>query len=177
MHDISGIIVTGECKDIIRRDGKIIDVIKSHNIVVNSSLNLIAGVVGNQISNELYWAVGSGSKDWDDTPIDPVATETKLTSEIGRKLINPTTNIEFYDNVNKSTTTPTNRLHFSILFEEDECNGVWREFGIFGGDASVAIDSGIMIDKKHHGVVTKDTNTTIERHLIITFKYSTSVNS
>lgn len=173
MRDNIGLVVTGECKDIVKVDGKVVDTIVSHNVVVNSSLNLIAGLVGNLIDNNLYWAIGSGNESWDDTPVDPQKTEVRLTNEIGRKRLTDA-NIEFYDGVNKPSNTPTNRLHISTLFEEDECNGEWREFGIFGGDATAVVGSGILIDKKHHGVVTKDTNTTIERHLIITFKFGKS---
>lgn len=173
MRDNIGLVVTGECKDIVKVDGKVVDTIVGHNVVVNSSLNLIAGLVGNLIDNNLYWAIGSGNESWDDTPVDPQKTEVRLTNEIGRKRLTDA-NIEFYDGVNRPSNTPTNRLHISTLFEEDECNGEWREFGIFGGDATAVVGSGILIDKKHHGVVTKDANTTIERHLIITFKFGKS---
>lgn len=174
-NELTNLIITGDWKDIIRKDGRIVDTIDGHNIVVNSALNLMAALIGNKIQNNLYWAIGSGNADWDNTPVDPMLTDTQLENEIGRKLL-VDSNIEFYDNVNKVSQTPTNRIHIMTMFEEQECNGDWREFGIFGGDANVTINSGIMIDHKHHGIITKDSNTTIERHLILTFRLGKQID-
>ena len=60
-------------------------------------------------------------------------------------------------------TTPSNILQVKRVFGEDECNGTWREFGIFGGNATSAANSGIMINKRHHGVITKTSDMTVER--------------
>ena len=103
----------------------------------------------------------------DTTQVDPTASETKLTSEIGRKSIST---IEFYDSNNGVSATPTNKIHIAVTFSENECNGTWREFGLFGGDtASSTADSGIMIDKKHHNIITKTQDIVIERHIVLTF--------
>ena len=162
--------VDGMYYDVIRRNGKTEITPCSHNLVVTSIIKLISSLLGNKMSNGIgYWAVGSGNDSWDTNPVDPQLSETLLTNEIGRKAIT-ISNIEFYDNDNNPSVTPTNRLHISITFNEDECNGKWREFGLFGGDgASVTINSGIMIDKKHHNIITKTSDTTIERHIVLTF--------
>ena len=58
---------------------------------------------------------------------------------------------------------PSNILQIRRVFTEIECNGVWREFGIFGGNATETANSGIMINKRHHGVITKTNEMKVER--------------
>ena len=171
MNDNRNLAVSGVYRDIIRNvnTGDVFATPWQHNLVVTSALNLITSLFGGKTSNGLkYWAVGSGADSWDETSIDPQLSETTLTNEIGRKLIS-TDDIEFYDSNNKPSVKPTNRLHISLTFNEDECNGKWREFGLFGGDASAVMNTGIMVDKKHHSIITKTNETTIERHIILTF--------
>lgn len=162
--------VDGVFHDIItnKRTGEVKVSKWEHNLVVNSAINLITALLANKNAKGIkYWAVGSGTNLWDTTPIDPIASETKLTSEIGRKSIST---IEFYDSNNGVSATPTNKIHIAVTFNENECNGVWREFGLFGGDTvSNTTDSGIMIDKKHHSIITKTQDIIIERHIVLTF--------
>lgn len=169
--------ITGDYRDIITHaDGTITKTPWQHNLVVSSITKLIAALIsGNMTSGTLYWAIGSGDPAWDDAEgtengvPEPELTETRLTSEIGRKVLQ-STNVEFYSVDNEPTEDVTNKLHISVRFNEDECNGDWREFGLFGGDdATVMMNTGIMLDKKHHGIITKTSDTTIERHLILTF--------
>lgn len=166
----AGLKVDGLFRDIIinKRTGEVKASKWEHNIVVNSAINLITALLaGKNTKGIKYWAVGSGANSWDTKPVDPTASETKLTSEIGRKSIST---IEFYNSNNGISTTPTNKIHIAVTFNENECNGAWREFGLFGGDtASSTADSGIMIDKKHHSIITKTQDIVIERHIILTF--------
>ena len=162
--------IDGMYYDIIKRNGKIEITPCRHNLVVTSVTKLISALLGGKISSGIkYWAVGSGDDSWDTNPADPQLSEVRLTNEIGRKVITAD-DIEFYDSNNNPSPTPTNRLHIHATFGEDECNGKWREFGLFGGDdASVVVNSGIMVDKKHHDVITKTSDTIIERHIVLTF--------
>lgn len=167
--------VTGEWKDVIRHsDGTIEETSWSHNLVVKSITTLIASLIGGQgVLGDIYWAVGSGDPDWDTNPVDPTLEETQLTNEIGRKRIFTNTNVEFYDETNNHSDDPTNKLHITTIFEEQDCNGDWREFGLFAGESvSIMMNTGTMIDKKHHGVIAKTVDTTVERHLILTFNIS-----
>lgn len=166
----AGLKVDGMFRDIItnKKTGEVKVSKWEHNLVVNSAINLITALLAGKNTKGIgYWAVGSGANSWNTAPVDPTASETKLTSEIGRKSIST---IEFYNSNNYVSETPTNKIHIAVTFSENECNGTWREFGLFGGDtASSTADSGIMIDKKHHSVITKTQDIVIERHIVLTF--------
>lgn len=177
--DFAGLKVDGQFKDIIKRNGRVVEETPwNHNIVVTSVTTLIAALIAGKLpTHKLYWAVGSGSEDWDtetDIPA-PTPNETSLVNEIGRKLIE-FDSVEFYDAANKPVEDGkmSNRIHITALFGEEECNGDWREFGIFGGNATSDLGSGIMIDDKRHKHIAKTTDTVIERHLILTFNLGSS---
>ena len=74
-----------------------------------------------------------------------------------------TSEIKFLTPEYEESSSPTNILQISHTFGPTDCNGVWREFGIFGGNATSAKDSGVMINKRHHAVITKTEEMTIER--------------
>ena len=163
--------------------GKIVDTIRNvrtnevkviehgHNIVVDSVLPLIMGMLRGDLQGIQYWAIGSGSPSWDSTPINPLASETTLTHEIGRKVI-PKSSIIFVDPVTfEESSTPTNCLLVSCTFYEYDCNGTWREFGIFGGNATDEMNSGYMIDKKHHPVITKTEELQIDRKIYLSIAF------
>lgn len=162
--------MTGHIIDkITYKDGRV-EVIEGHNLVVNSFLKLVMSLLkgDNQNSGAKYWAVGSGSSSWDSNPIDPTISENKLTAEIGRKAIS-SDNISFLDENFNVVTTPTNVLQIVAKFNESECNGSWREFGIFGGEGATSTkNSGIMINKRHHKLITKTEDMVVERTMRFT---------
>ena len=145
------------------KTGKVEVIERGHNLVVSKVLPLIMGMLKGSLAGIQYFAVGSGSSSWDSTPVNPALNEVKLTNEIGRKAI--TSNDIKY--VNPSTfeesDVPTNCIMIHCAFYESDCIGAWREFGIFGGNATTAANSGIMINKRHHAVITKTEEMTIER--------------
>lgn len=162
---MSDLKVTGQITDRIYRNGVLEKEIIGHNLVVNSFLSLITalckqeqGYVGIQ-----YWAIGSGNASWDTngTP-SPDLSETLLTNEIGRKAITAS-DIKYLTDDEEVSSTPTNILQITLFFDVGECNGEWREFGIFGGNASSIKNTGIMINKRHHDVITKTNEITVER--------------
>ena len=153
--------------DIIDRihyaDGRVEERV-GHNIVVNSFLNLVMCLLKQQsgYTGIQYWAVGSGADSWDNATPDPNITDTRLVSEIGRVEI-PTSEISFLDAELNPTSTPTNIIQITHTFGPNDCNGKWREFGIFGGNASASANSGIMINHRHHPILTKTNEMTVER--------------
>ena len=162
--------IDGVFKDIIRySDGRVVETDWSHNLIVISALTLITSLLANteNIAGIQYWAIGSGYQSWDSTLPNPTASAKTLTTEIGRKKLT-SSNIRFLDSDGLASTTPTNKIEVSCFFEADECNGLWREFGIFGGDATDESDTGILIDKKHHQLITKTNEMTIERTIVFT---------
>lgn len=169
-NDIHNMSVTGEFQDIItdKRTGKVTKTKWSHNLVVESVTKLVAALIHNQFaSNKVYWAVGSGEDSWDTSMPAVQVSDCALTHEIGRKEV--TNTIEYYNESNNPTETITNKLHITATFTEEDCNGDWREFGLFAGDATQTLGSGIMIDNKRHSHIGKTNEMVIERHLILTF--------
>ena len=174
MNEFSKLKATGDSiVDIIHyKDGRVEEIDRGHNLVVNSLLPLLQCLLKNDSSYKgiQYWAVGSGSDSWDDSAVSPQLTETTLTKEIGRKSITAD-NIKFMDSGFNETQTPTNIIEITATFGANECNGEWREFGLFGGEATSALNSGTMINKKHHAVLTKTSDMVIERRIRLTLNF------
>lgn len=161
--------MTGQIVDKIYKNGKLVETIEGHNLVVNSFLKLAMALLKNQsgYNGVQYWAIGTGATSWDTTTPDPVSTETRLTSEIGRVAISAS-DMSFLNSDFSVSATPTNILQIKHTFGANDCNGKWREFGIFGGNATATKNSGIMINKRHHAVITKTSDMTIERTMRFT---------
>lgn len=162
--DLSGVHMTGHCIDRIYKKGVLVDEIIGHNLVVSSFTNLVMCLLKQQegYSGIQYWAVGSGATSWDSSMPEPTLSEAKLTAEIGRVPISKS-KIVFLDSNYNVVSTPTNIIQVSHTFGYSDCNGAWREFGIFGGNATVNANSGIMINKRHHALITKTDEMQVER--------------
>lgn len=163
--------VTGEYTDTIKYLDGTVEIHEGRNLVVNGIYHLITSLFSNKESYTglQFWAIGKGSEDWEEEDLpQPEVTNTKLLSEIGRKAIQPS-NFKFVDAEGLPTPYPTNRLSVTVVFGYDECIGTWREFGLFGGNATETVDSGIMINRKIHGVINKTREMEITREIIFTF--------
>ena len=169
--DDHSIKMTGQITDRIFKNGVLVEERVGHNLVVNTALNLIMALLKRQsgYSGIQYWAVGSGASSWDSGLPSPTAGDTRLTAEIGRVAISPS-EIVFLNGNLQVSSTPTNIIQITHTFGVNDCNGKWREFGIFGGNATASANSGIMINKRHHSVITKTTDMTIERIMRFTIK-------
>lgn len=165
--------MTGEITDKIYKNGVLVDTIVDHNLIVNSFLNLVNALLkGAQgYAGIQYWAIGSGDPSWDSQMPEPAVNATALTNEIGRVAI-AANEISFVDPNFDPSVDPTNILQIVHTFGANDCNGSWREFGIFGGNATSTAGSGIMINKKHHGIITKTSDMTIERTMRFTLSLS-----
>lgn len=161
--------IVGETIDRIFKNGKLVEEIEGHNLVVNQFLNLCMALMKGQsgYAGLTYWAVGSGADSWDSTMPSPSVGDTALTNEIGRVAIAPS-EISFLDSNGNVSANPTNIIQIVHTFGINDCNGKWREFGIFGGTATATSGSGVMINKRHHAVITKSTDMTIERTMKFT---------
>lgn len=161
---LTNLKMTGQITDRIYKNNVLVDEIVGHNLVVNSFLNLVMCLLKQQngYSGVQYWAVGSGADDWDKEIPTPDINASRLTNEIGRVAITAD-EVKFLDADYNVSSVPTNILQITHTFRDGECNGVWREFGIFGGNATATANSGIMINKRHHAVITKTSDMTVER--------------
>lgn len=162
--DDHAIKMTGQITDRIFKNGVLVEERVGHNLVVNTALNLIMALLKRQsgYSGIQYWAVGSGASSWDSGLPSPTAGDTRLTAEIGRVAIDPS-EIVFLNGSLQVSSTPTNIIQITHTFGVNDCNGKWREFGIFGGNATASANSGIMINKRNHEVITKTSEMTVER--------------
>lgn len=141
------------------------------NTVVDDCSRLIASLMKGQAGHKgiTYWAVGSGANTWDNAnPPAPAVGDTKLFNETFRKAVQPD-NIVFLDANDNVTSSVTNKLQIKVVFTEGEANGELREFGLFGGDATSNRNSGIMINRKTHGLIYKTSGMTLERTIRIIF--------
>lgn len=162
--------VTGEYRDTIHYQDGTVEVVESHNLIVDGLYKIITSLLSAKggYSGLQYWAVGSGNLSWDSSLPDPTTTDTRLTQEIGRKQIQ-SSDFAWVNESGEVQSTPTNRLRVRVTFSNSECVGAWREFGIFGGNATSTANSGIMMNHKHHTVINKTAEMEIEREIIFTF--------
>ncbi|MBU0966263.1 MAG: hypothetical protein KKA54_07775 [Proteobacteria bacterium] len=125
------------------------------NLIVEGCNRLLAALMKGPpgLGGILYLAVGEGLKEWDATLPLPQPATTRLSTEILRRPI-AAEDIIFLDSAGQSSTTPTGRLQISIELTRADfpANGFQpvREFGLFGGNATAAADSGFMINHVIH---------------------------
>lgn len=171
-NDPTNLHMTGKIIDrIYDKDMNLVDVRVGHNLVVNSFLNLVMCLLKHEDSyaGVQYWAIGSGLDTWDELEEVPApnVTESTLTTEIGRAPI-ALEDIKFLDSNYEVIDVPSNILQISHTFGLEDCNGKWREFGIFGGNATENADSGLMINKRNHKIITKTDEMIVERTMRFT---------
>lgn len=161
--------VKGEYQDIITHGDGSVEITESHNLIVDDIYKLIAILLGRRTgyTGLQFWAVGSGQSSWNDSNIpDPTVGDTRLVNEIGRVQIASVYHVN--ENL-EQTLQETNRIAVEVTFGKDDCNGTWREFGIFGGNANANANSGVMINHKTHGAILKTNEMEITRRIIFTF--------
>lgn len=133
--------------------------VRSNLITVNAKV-LLAALLKNDatyVDGIMFHAVGSGDPDWDTqgTP-DPIFAQTTLLAEAGRKV---PTQIVYVDGSGDPSVTPTGIIRIKTVFEKTdlEPTGVSiREHGLFGGNATSTVDSGLLIDAIHMPAIFKD---------------------
>jgi hypothetical protein len=159
----------GEITDKIYKNGILVEERTGHNIIVNQFLKLVMALCKGEANYKgiQYWAIGSGEASWDTSMPNPEINAARLTTELGRVAILPA-EITFLDATGAVSATPTGVLQIKHTFGPNDCNGKWREFGIFGGNATSVANSGLMINKKHHAVITKTNEMSIERTMKFT---------
>lgn len=162
--------VKGEYTDTIRYADGTVEVIKDQNLIVDGLYKIITSLLSAKggYSGLQYWAIGSGNPSWDVSLPQPAKSDTRLTLEIGRKQIQPS-DFAWVNDEGVVQSQPTNRLRVRVTFSTTECVGDWREFGIFGGNATSTSNSGILMNHKNHALVTKTSEMEIEREIIFTF--------
>lgn len=156
--------VTGHIKDYaIYKDGTRELINESYNLIVNNFGVLIASLMKQDSTykdNTMYWAVGTGTT-------EASVLDTGLETEVYRKAI--IAGDMSYMSGGSPSVSPTNQLRIIVTFGELEANYDLTEFGIFGGNASATVDSGVMINHKVHTTISKTSSFQLERTITFTF--------
>ena len=173
---ISPSILCGSFRDVLTDDrGYILEDYgwRSNRIVQNCHVLLAALLKRDRgYSGILYWAIGEGLSSWDSRIPSPSETDTQLSQEIARKTM-PVGQIIYLDDAQNPTQTPSPRLDIRCTFTENDLNlhGVHplREFGLFGGNATEATNSGLMIDRVIHPRIDFGPGMTLTRQVRLIF--------
>ena len=172
---------SGYCFDRITNvvTGEVFEEGHEFNTIVDSISKLAAARFrgGTDFQGLQMWAIGSGASSWDarwDGNLPPTTdvSATRLVNEIGRmplSIASQDSYMTFVDQNGVPTEALTNRLKVMRRFGRSEVNGEWREFALFGGNASEARGSGVMINHRIHPVMTKTPDMSVERFIIFTF--------
>jgi hypothetical protein len=145
------------------------------NRIVNSCSRLLAALMKGEAGMQglRYWAVGQGEGSWDVTLLNPQPANTQLTSEVARLPLSAE-HVKYIDGENAPSATPTNCLEVTVDIEGSRLVGsgfrFLREFGLFGGDATEAPNSGLMINQVIHPRIDMAPGMTLSRTLHLTFE-------
>ena len=152
---------------------------KSNRIVQNSDI-LIASLMKGEpnTSGILFLAFGTGEESWDDTNPNAAAGTQQLANEFFRHRIAPSELI-YLDELGRPSIRATRRIGVNVnLIGSERVEGDFlslREFGLYGGDASDALNSGLLINYVIHPRIDLTATVTLNRQLILTFDGSLSV--
>ncbi len=115
-----------------------------------------------EVPGDLYIAVGIGDKTWDTIPPDFNRGVEKLTRELARKRVSGK-DITFLDADIKPSKEPTACLSIAVTFGDREAVGSLRECGLYGGRATDAPDSGMLLSYYRHPVIAKTAAMSLQR--------------
>lgn len=143
------------------------------NQVQNTNATVLAALVKKQASWQgfQYLALGEGQSSWDTSAPAQAETDTTLNNEGFRKAVSAG-NVTWRDPSSFADVdpTPTNVIQVDITIATTEANGLsLREFGLFGGTATVTPDSGYMMNWVVHSRIDKDPSISIQRSIRWTF--------
>lgn len=141
-----------------------------HNLIVNDCRKLLAALFASAVgyAGVQYWAVGSGlTTDLDSAPAPASPTDTRLRTEIARV---PVT-ISFLDDLGQPMAGAglSRVVRVQATFPEGTATGRNLEFGLFGGNATATVNSGLLIDRVVHQAKYKES--TEARRLTIDFTF------
>lgn len=169
-------MITGQFRDLIVDEaGRVLyDSGWNNNAIMSGARVLLASLAkGAPAAGVQYWAVGDGIPAWDQVPPAPT-DRTKLQSELDRQPI-PGVQIQFWNpqwqtpGQDVASANPTNVLDIRVEFSTTVEGKVLREFGLFGGNATVAKDSGLLINHKIHPPLQVPKGAKLQRRLVLTF--------
>lgn len=156
---------------ITNKNGRmLVDTCWVSNTIVDNTWPLLAGLLKNDpaLAGILYWAVGEGDPNWETATATPSPGADRLYLESARQAIDAN-NIAYLNPDSSVSATPTSCIEVSAVFRWPEDRQL-REFGLFGGDASEAADSGMLINYVIHPRIDLDGGTDLTRRVRFTMK-------
>lgn len=117
---------------------------------------------GPQSWGPLSIAIGQGQANWDRTPPLLQRDRTALTTELGRKAVNPN-NVQFLNAAGSVSAEPTARLRVQTTFAAGEGSGTLRECGLLMGEGQSAVLLAYFI----HSRVEKQVGATLLRSMLL----------
>jgi hypothetical protein len=141
------------------------------NTITHTAWVLLAALVGNHPSMQgaLFCAVGAGESDWDQTLPLPDPAATRLRAERERHALT-TEDFSYLDIRGSAAQVPTNRLEIRAQFPASDVRRVLREFGLVGGNATAAADSGYLINYVVHPRLDLRAGVTLTRRVRLTLR-------
>lgn len=165
-------MLTGAYRDVVRAsDGLLVaDSGWRPNTIAYQAWTLIADLVRGEpeLRGLQFCAVGAGNEAWDAALPRPDPAASGLASEVARVALAPE-RIKRVDGFGRSTTSLTTRLEAEATFETQEPR-ILREFGLFGGDASEAANSGRLVNHVIHAAVILTPGDTLTRRVRLSFR-------
>ena len=158
-------------KDQLQIDPETKKALLGSNIVVLEASVLLARLMKDPTEPAAgvgYFALGTGNPGWDKfNPPVPVDTQTTLEAEVER--VSPSASNFIDPSTGLPSLVPTNIIDFDFDFSESQAVGFLCEAGLFGGDATSAVNSGTMITFKTFPVISKTSTMTISFTYRLTF--------
>jgi len=144
-----------------------------NNLIVDVVKSLLAGLFANETSftgGVLYHALGRGDVSWDTTVPDPSASDVALFDEHYRTTPDSINYLDISNNV-VSFSHSVSKIEVTTTFDYGDAgaDGSIREQGLFAGDATASLDSGIMVNAIRHKEIYKDSTIKIVRRIRIQF--------
>lgn len=166
-------MIQGTYRDqVFNRQGRLlIDWGWSPNTIVDSAWPLVAGLLKNDpvLDGIIYLAIGTGDPAWDGTGMVASHTATGLHNEIGRQVLSEE-DMAYLNPDGSPASAPTSTLEVTATFSWPGEDQTLREFGLFGGDATEDMDSGMLINYVIHPSLTLESGSTLRRRLRLTLR-------
>jgi hypothetical protein len=143
------------------------------NRILHNCSRLLAALLKGEANTQglLYWAIGEGERGWDGRMPNPQPANTRLTCEVHRLPL--AGQVIYIDDQNEPSMEVTNRLEVTITIDGDTLvsSGFQplREFGLFGCDATMVANSGLMINQVIHPRIDVAPGMRLLRTLHLTF--------
>jgi hypothetical protein len=143
------------------------------NLIVGTLPLLLAGLMANEhtfAGGILFHALGEGLAEWDTGAVaKPDFGQARLVAEHFRRAPDA---ITYLDDAGQPVDRVTPTLLVKTTFDYDDAgvNGRFiREQGLFGGTATAAKDSGLMVDAINHPAIWKDETIRLVRFIQLLF--------